>query len=247
EEALRLARQLEETSIDERLEKIVQLAYKTVGPDFAAQLVSQLDNARLPSGTTTRSNRILQSERLRATPELISEIKGLKHERTDTAAETAKKLLEDLVLEKGRGVPHSSVMNEWLVRGASLSISAMIRVAQWVVESKRRSSDADFAFQWLAVLINELAIYLALVEQEIPPMIEGSFLSLSDRSRQFKAGATEQAVYWVTQWLKQNVEDEISICDPYFGLEQLEFFTAAPEGCRIVILTTDAGIPQEIT
>lgn len=247
EEALRLARQLEETSIDERLEKIVQLAYKTVGPDFAAQLVSQLDNARLPSGTTTRSNRILQSERLRATPELISEIKGLKHERTDIVAETAKKLLEDLVLEKGRGVPHSSVMNEWLVRSASLSISAMIRVAHWVVESKRRSSDADFDFQWLAVLINELAIYLALVEQEIPPMIEGSFLSLSDRSRQFKAGATEQAVYWVTQWLKQNVEDEISICDPYFGLEQLEFFTAVPEGCRIVILTTDAGIPQEIT
>ena len=62
------------------------------------------------------------------------------------------------------------------------------------------------------------------------------------------AGKPEAAVMFLRTWFEKEVQEYVKICDPYFGLEELEWIHLLlgihPE-CQVTIMTTSEKLPQK--
>lgn len=247
EHALKLISQLESASADDRLGALVQAAY-TVNPNFADELVSRLDT-RLPGQVIHPTSVAFEVEKLRSNPSKIDELLGVRHARGTILSRTARKLLQDFAAGRGTVEP-SSVLENWLVDAGLYHPRVSIDIAHWVIESLCRKrlaisqqSRLD-VFLGVAQLIHALAKWISIARGEgIPQVVHDSFPGLSARVEFFRAGEAERAKKWLRNWLSENVEGYLKICDPYFGPEELEYFKYIPSDCKILVVTTDRYLP----
>jgi tetratricopeptide (TPR) repeat protein len=243
EHAFKLISQLEDASADDRLRELVQAAY-AMDPNFADDLVSRLDT-RLPGQVIHPTDVALEIEKLRSNPSRIDELQSLRHARGTILSRTARKLLRDFAC--GRGVVvHSSVLENWLIDAGLYHPRASIDTTHWVIENLYRKSVGTSqqsrldVFLSVAQLTHELAKWISTARGEgIPEVIHDSFPGLSARVEFFRAGEVERAKGWLQNWLSENVEDYLKICDPYFGPGELEYLMYVPLDCRILVVTTD--------
>jgi len=99
-----------------------------------------------------------------------------------------------------------------------------------------------FVFQESVDLVLKMADSIFSVQrQTIPKTIESSFAGLSSRYEVFRSGEIEKAKTWLRQWIAVNVKTYLKICDPYFGLEQLEYLSCVPDNCMVFVVTTTKG------
>jgi len=243
EHAFALASQLESANADARLRMLVQAAYK-LNPELADDLVSRLDT-RLPTQITHPTNVTLEVEKLRSAPSMINELRSAHHARGDVLSRTARKLVRDFAAGRAT-VPHSSVLEDWLLGAGLYQPRVSIDITHWVIESLYRKSVGAYqqsrldVFLSVAQLAHELAKWISMKKGEgIAEVVHDSFPGLSARVVFFRAGETERAKRWLQNWLNENVEDYLKICDPYFGPEQLEYLMHVPLDCRVLIVTTD--------
>ena len=242
EKAFELANKLRESSADDKLEMLVQAAYQ-LDSQFADDLVSRLDT-RMPEGIMNPATLTFQVEKLRSAPTNINQ---LHNSLTDGAvlSKTARKLLRDFAANRGN-VPHSSVLENWLMYAGFQSPRINIDVVHWVIESlyHKQATSSLKVFLDVAHLIDRLAGWISTAggKEGIPEVVSDSYPALSARIVSFGAGEVERAQCWLQNWLSENVESYLKICDPYFGLEQLEYLTSVPVDCKILIVTTDAKL-----
>jgi len=244
EHAFTLASQLEGVSADDRLRMLVQAAYK-LNPELADKLVSRLDT-RLPGEIIHPTNVTLDVERLRSRPSEINELKSTHHAQGDVLSGTARKLLRDFAAGRAT-VVRSSVLEDWLISAGLYQPRVSIDVTHWVVESlirKRRLGASQQSrlgvFSSTAQLAHRLARWISMKKGGgIPEVVHDSFPGLSARIEFFRAGEAERAKRWLQNWLNENVEDYLKICDPYFSLEEFEYLMYVPLDCRVLIVTTD--------
>lgn len=247
--AFELIGQLESASADDRLSALVQAAY-AVDPNFADVLVSRLDT-RLPEQVIHPIDVALEVEKLRGNPSKIKELQGVSHAQSAILSRTARKLLQDFAAGRGTVEP-SSVLENWLVDAGLYHPRVSIDIAHWVVESlcRKRLGISQQSrlevFLSVAQLAHELAKWISIARGEgIPQVVHDSFPGLSARVEFFRAGEAERAKRWMQNWLNDNVEDYLKVCDPYFGPEELEYFKYVPLDCRILVVTTDRYLTVE--
>lgn len=247
EKAFELASQLEGASADDRLGVLVQAAHQ-VDPQLADELVSRLDT-RLPEAMIHPATVTFNVERLISAPSKLCELREACIMTGAVLGKAAQKLLRDFAAGKGT-VVHTSVLEDWLMRASLQHPRVTIDVAHWVTESLHRKgakpsreSRLD-TFVDIAQLTAELARWVSEAEtlEGVPEAVHDSFPGLNARVISFGAGEVERARKWLQNWLVENVDGYLKICDPYFGIEQIEYLKYVPLDCKVLIVTTDRGL-----
>ena len=242
-----LISRLEGSSADNRLKLLVQAAYK-VDPGFADDLTSRLDN-RLPHQIVHPAKLTIEVEKLRHRPPGICNLQSKQIAPTGVVMrQAARKLLEDFA--SGKGVCQSAaVLNDWLINARLYRSRTSIDILHWVVEDIHRTTFHVSGQSRLSIFLqnarlsHELAMWISNEKDEgIPEQIQDSFPGLSTKFVIFRRGQTEKAKQWLQRWLRENVKHYIKICDPYFGIEQFEYFKYIPMDCKVLVITTDQKI-----
>lgn len=246
EHAFDLTRQLEGGSSDSRLRTLVQAAYR-LKPELADHMVSALD-ARLPKGTLHPINLTLEVEKLRRMPSRVAQVQIRGQLHNDMLGSTARKLLQDFAANRA-SVVGRPVLEDWLTDADRCTPRTIIDVTHWVTENLYRKTSHSSpesrydVFTTNARLVHKLAGWISDKRGEgIPEAIHDSFPGLSTKVVVFRAGDVDRAKQWLQNWLYENVEDYLKICDPYFEVEELEYLMHVPLDCRTLIVTTDAKL-----
>lgn len=241
--ALDSAKHLMSMTADERLSAIAQTAYK-VSSDFADELVSKLDS-RLSEITVHPAGIALQIEKLKGNPAKLNTLHTFHHSKDSLLGQCAHKLLEDLASGRGN-VVQTSVLEDWLVAGYLYQPEVSADITHWVTENLYRKQvwtpdkGGPEIFLDIAELIYRLAQLISPANREgIPLAVQDSFPGLDARVEVFQTGEVERARRRVQSWLTESVKNYLKICDPYFGLEELDYLRYVPEDCKILIITTD--------
>jgi hypothetical protein len=240
-----LLQQLRGTSRDDQLRLIAQTAYK-IQPDLADEIVSRLD-ARLSVGVISPGNTMLSIEKLVQNPaKLISftqkQISGA------ILSQSANRLLSEYASNRG-SVPQTGTLEDWLVKTNEYGPRATLDVSHWVIESLNRrqtgysTTSRIEALLKTAEFVHELAKWISTIKLGgIPESVEDSFPGLNSKIEVFRAGEVQRARSWVQNWLSQNANGYLKICDPYFGIEEFEFLRYIPYTCKVLIITTDKNL-----
>lgn len=255
DKAMEVASTLEGTASDDRLRHIVQAAYE-VDPSFADELASRLDTrSSLPFAHPAQV--AVSAEQLRSNPSGIEHAEPASETRGKAMAAAATRLLHDFAT--GRGHADRTAVAKWLMLASSQKPSVSLEVAHWGIETLHRVAQHGEAscnvdvFLRAAVLARDLANWVATARGEgLPETVHDSFPGLGTKFVDFQAGQADRARHWLLGWLSQNARNRLKICDPYFGVEDIEYLTAVPLDCRIVVVTSDKGLdvkrgPDEVT
>ena len=242
EEAMKLAKQLQGVKHDDVLKTIIQTAY-AIDADLATQIGSLIDTPKLPIGLLTTPERVLQIETLRKQPSRVGsivDVSNLLHEQEHILGEGALGLLKDLVNRTGK-LDHPNTLNSWLIKSYDLSPQVMHNIHEWVIENwvqnEHKKEFPSFFVDGLKLIVS-MAGNVSFNNKKMLNLFEDSFAGLKSKYVVFKSGEQEQARTWLFRWLKENVHKKLTICDPYFELDHLDYLCDIPDECSVSIITT---------
>lgn len=243
EQIISLVQQLEGSNAERRASLVVQAAYK-ISPTFADELAARLDT-RQPSLTASPSRMQLDVERLTESPSKLTSLEDQSGDVEVMLGFTARQLLQDSITGRGR-VVDSAVLEDWLQRAALLKPEASVRIMHWVVESLRSKRSPQSGCLNVQDLVDVADFVFALanwispsVREGVPQAVQDSFAGLSSRFEIFRPGEGQRARKWMRNWLENHAKSYLKVCDPYFGPAEFEYLIDVPEGCMVLIMTTD--------
>jgi len=241
--SIELLKELSPWSKDKKLEHIVQAAYQ-ISPDFADELVERFDS-RLPEKVFEPYEIKLKS--LKYSHDLEGLIKDSECNQSQMQGmiikSSVKKLLNDLLNQDGQLYAEKKV-GEMIYRSSCFEPNVVRDVLKWALECENRhnrlSKTGIFEdFISASAFIHELANWILPreqmgISQEICHLLPG----LSSKVVVFQPGQRKRAEDWVKNWIKQNTEEYIKICDPYFSPKELTFLSDIQRDIKILIITT---------
>ncbi len=242
-QSINLIHELDSWSQDQRLEHIVQAAYK-FSPELADDIVERLDS-RFPDQGLKPFQLSLTSLKYSDNLDLLLNKSESKQNRIQglLIKTSANKMLNALVNQNGI-VPHREKILNMLYRSSFYESDVVNDVLRWVLEcegrQQRHSSSGLFSiFIQSSKLIHELANWISPLSQRGISQNYSSILpGLSSRVKVFQSGHRKRAESWVRGWIKENAEGYIEICDPYFGPQELAFLSDVQRDIKILIITT---------
>jgi hypothetical protein len=90
-----------------------------------------------------------------------------------------------------------------------------------------------------AQLIARLAGWLSEVKVEgISQEMYESFAGLSTKFISFRSDEPDRAKRWLSGWLSENARGYLKVVDPYFDIEQFDYFMHVPAGCIVLVVCT---------
>jgi hypothetical protein len=244
EKAYKLIEQMGDYSQDKKLELMVQAAYE-FSPEFAEEIVMRYDS-RDPEKTLSPVAMANEANKLIANPDRIqNEDKNRQSYLQLIMGYSSLKLYNDLVYGHGR-IPAQGVLLDWLKNASHCDTETFFNSLDWVQECINRQNtpghlvDLSSTFIDITNLSLNFASLISPAKQEgMPEDIMNILPGLSSKVTIFRVGEYDKAKKWIKQWLSKNTEDYLKVIDPYFGSEQLTFFTDLPKDCKILIVTTD--------
>lgn len=242
--ALKVKVEGNEEAVEKAQKEIMEMAYG-IDQDFAASLASTLDN----DPAHLRINRRIEIQKLKTKMENQLEMEdNIQKERNIDFEEAAKLALGSL--NAGRiGTVSFDHTREFIVKAAELPIDEAYSVLSWVIENAViRFKNTNFAKDLLKKIYDaiissvELSSAIAFRSSKIAKRaINSTFVLNKDASIVVQPGERENALQFIRTWFEQNVNEYLKICDPYFGLEELEILkllASVNPHCRISILTS---------
>jgi hypothetical protein len=238
--------------------KIIDLAYR-IDEGLAASLASHLDN----DPARVNAKEVLK-ERLR-----------LQDARKDMVRQSAvspgsARYMDDYPnaawmnlagLNAGRVQPiRLEVAQGYVEASAALPIHECYPILAWAIENAvRRVGKTDQAKTLLLPLF-EAVLSTAELAEAVASRSRTRYRGirnwapnqLNDKSVIVTAGEREKALEFLRDWLSNQVVEYLKICDPYFGLDDLEILrmlASAKPDCRALILTSSEhqrGLPQPL-
>ncbi|HEY3389854.1 MAG TPA: hypothetical protein VGK38_09805 [Prolixibacteraceae bacterium] len=243
EQATDIVCNMEDVDYDELVKVLVQAAYK-ISPDYADELISKLDS-RLPNIPINAGKIEVQTQKLIGSPSKVSTEETIEDINNSILQSSSMSLLHSLLAQKGN-IPDQAVLEKWLFVGSQHSAHTVLNILEWVIEATRLRYSSGVNNPFIvglidsAILTYELAKWISPNRRKgIPESIQGIYPGLSSKIIIFKEHETERAYKWITEWIQNNVKEYLKVCDPYFGLDDLEMLSCLPEGCKVLIVTTD--------
>lgn len=232
------------------LRKIIDLAHR-IEPAFARSLIDKLDNEKVQKYARR------QIELLELKQKLVDEKPA--HEELRIAPTTEYERLGSMLL----GALQSERLNPIRAEAVRPCIELAARqplvrsyyVLAWIIENSiEKHGQGDRAAYYLRPIF-EAAIAGAELAGELANKSFQMSLNARDGSRFYdeskKAGVEvydrEQAIRYVRSWLEQNAKQDLLICDPTFGPDELtllQLVRAVSPTCRVQVIT---GRPKSTT
>lgn len=235
--------------------QIIDLAYH-VDQRFAESLVEMVDDD--PARTRLKK----RLEVLKLKKQMLTQMGSLSDLQVSAAsayAEAAWLLLG--ALHAGRiDTLHHEQIRLLLPIAANLSIQESYPIFAWFIENaKKRLAYRDEARRYLrpfydAMLIaTELSAKMAVrSRKELQQGKDRAIKAANGTSHLVRSGERERALQFLKRWFENKVRDYLKICDPSFGLEDLEvlqLLRSVNPNCQVQILTSrryqeDSGVAQ---
>lgn len=242
-QSIDLINELDSFSQDKKLEHIVQAAYE-ISPDFADEIVERLDS-RFPEKVLEPFRFSLRSLKYSDNlGGLIEDSKSNQNQIQGLLIKTSvKRMLNELVIQNGY-LPPSEIILDMIYRSSFYEPHVVVDVLKWALECEYRQQRSYKAglfnmFIQSSDFIHGLAKWISPsaqrgISQDVFDMLPG----LSLKVVVFQTGQRKRAVRWVKNWITQNAEEYIKVCDPYFGPQELAFLSDMPRDIKILIITT---------
>ena len=227
-----------------RLEMITKLAYK-INPIFADEVIAKLAKSN-PLAATPIPEIAINIEQLIEDPRRIMNFNHVAPVFESAIRQSALHLKNNYISSRGVA-PTEGVLTEWMLRSQYFSYATILDVMEYIIESLYQKRSSQGVKDIVAVLteVARFALFLAsnwdptAVKQGVPIELQDSFPSLSSKYVIFDQQEDDRAHKWLAGWLTDNTRRYLKICDPYFGVEQIEYLKYIPSDCRVIIVTTD--------
>lgn len=225
--------------------QIIDLAYK-LDQDLAASLASMADDD--PARATTHTNLKRRYQVLDLKNKMANESLSDTASSKSDYSRAAWMLLGTLNAKRVK--PFGLDCGRELIQVASdLPFSQSYPILACVIENMiQRYSKTDHASKYLrpiyeAILsVTELAARMAARSTgQLEQARCQSFRTSTSTSVLIRSGDREAAMQFLKDWFEHQVKDYLKICDPYFGLEELEILQllhSVNPACRVQVLTS---------
>lgn len=233
--------------------RIVDLAYTKFGPDFAKSIASIADDdpARIKA-------KLDFSEQL--------ETKRIKQEIIDgkTISDDAELLKnpslfwEILALLNADQIRtyHLENTRKYVILASKFPMDKAYPILSWVIQNAvKRFEDTNQASNTIKNIFNSLIMVVELayhLSKRSSEQLRKSKMQKRkadyDKTKIFKSGERDLVLQFIRNWMEDQVKDYLKICDPYFGLSDLELVSILQEiipTCKISILTSRKHQYQE--
>jgi len=234
---------------------IIDLAYR-VDQRFAESLVELVDDD--PARTRLKK----RLEVLKLKNQMLTQMRSLSDLQVSAAsayAEAAWMLLGALHAGRIETLHHEQI-RLFLPIAANLSIRESYPILAWFIENaKKRLAHTDEARRYLRPLYDAMLIATELSAKMAARSLTGlkqgkdrAVRAANGTSHLIRAGERERALQFLKSWFESKVQNYLKICDPYFGLEDLEvlqLLRSVNPNCQVQILTSrrhqeDSGVVQ---
>lgn len=143
---------------------------------------------------------------------------------------------------------HSDVVRDYIDIASEFSIDEAYPILSWIIENGVRrladTKDAKLLRPMFEATLSgaELASRVAARSLAQQKKIKSYEIEVSNTNDVIiKPGERENALQYLKEWFSQKVQNYLKICDPYFGLEDLEvlqILNSVNPTCRVSILTS---------
>lgn len=228
--------------------RLVDLAYATIGSDFASNLASLADDD--PARKRAQQN-IAERIKLQELKREVIDTKG--NSKNNVAAEkdfprVAWMLLSALNADRIRTF-HLDEMRSYIETASILPIQKSYPIFAWIVQNAiKRFSHTDQARSIIKSMFNALLTATELSGRIAKCSTDKMSLAVSqsvnekeNNSIVIRAGERDKALSLIREWLENDVQDYIKINDPYFCLPDLEVLLLVMEvkpSCKVHISTS---------
>jgi hypothetical protein len=200
---------------------------------------------------------VLKLKKQMLTP--MRSLSDLQVSATSDYAEAAWMLLGALHAGRVETLHHEQI-RLFLPIAANLPIRESYPILAWFIENaKKRLARTDEARRYLRPLYDALLIATELSAKmaarsltELKQGKDRAVKAANGTSHLIRAGERERALQFLKSWFESKVGDYLKICDPYFGLEDLEvlqLLRSVNPNSQVQILTSrrhqeDSGVAQ---
>ena len=231
--------------------RIIDLAHK-IEPSFAESLVDLIDN--------DPARRVAKNEDLMRHLEILNLKKNMS-EQKDLDPNIKMPKLKSMypkaawmnlgALNGGRiAAIHFKYLIPYIISAAEIPLSESYPILAWAIENiVKRVAGSNQASSYIipifeATLLGaELASYIAIRSSEQLKQIKQQKLEsfTTKKSIIIRSRERDKAIRFIKEWFAQEAQEYLIICDPYFGIEDLEILkilmSISPK-CTIKILTS---------
>lgn len=235
-----LMKQLSGASRDEVHSLAIQSAYK-VSPRLAEDMADKL-KIRQPETIRLAVDADLLVRRLVSDPANLQNIDSSVVQLDDIVSRAVQDYLSGI--SGGRiYCPPSRLVNSWLLRVQQCDTDAINMVINWSISvfasSNNESNLPSFV---MSLELADIVHALAQVGTTLAPTSDVDADVGAPRKRKIHAlemGERERARRLVRNWLEKNCNGYLTICDPFFTLDGIEWLLSVPIDCIVTIVTCD--------
>jgi len=231
--------------------RIIDLAHK-IEPSFAESLVDLIDN--------DPARRVAKNEDLMRHLEILNLKKNMSEQKDldpNIKMPKSKSMYPKAAwmnlgaLNGGRiAAIHFKYLIPYVISAAEIPLSESYPILAWAIENiLKRVAGSNQASSYIipifeATLLGaELASYIAIRSSEQLKQIKQQKLEsfTTKKSIIVRSRERDKAIRFIKEWFAQEAQEYLIICDPYFGIEDLEILkilmSISPK-CTIKILTS---------
>ncbi|NIK75040.1 hypothetical protein FHS15_000138 [Paenibacillus castaneae] len=246
--AMELTLKKEDEEINSAQKRIIDFAHR-IDPELANSLVSLTDDDTARKSINKKLNEQLGVLELRK--KMLEKKKENKPEENGYSREqyvkASYRLLASLNAGRVETVNFEST-KEYLLLASSILFDKSYTTYSWIIENAvKRYSNTNHAITYLRPILEscliaaEVSLKLSSRNTKQLKLLKINTIKANDESLFIKSGEREVAIQYIRDWLEKELSDYIKICDPYFGVEDLEILqlirTVNPD-CYIEILTS---------
>ena len=240
EKAIESAQFLKGLSADERLKTLVQASYK-IDASFAEKVVSELDKNRYPIDYNP-AKITYKIEKLVEKPSQLS-LEGPSFAREKIFEVSCNKLISDLASGRWFFI-ETPTLEKWLIESMKYHPQISFRIAHWVLEYLHQTKNNLSKYIDLSLFLETAELIYLLADKVsssdssgIPFLLDDSFPVLNRKKVFFNS--LEDGREKLQNWLMENVKEYLTISDPYFRKQDIDYFRYVSENYRICVICTD--------
>lgn len=231
--------------------KIIDLAYR-IDSDLASTFASLIDDDEARISMRRKIDH--QVKLLELKNQLINgDYKPSSFAETNDYSSTAWKVLA--LLNSGRVTPvHTDTIREYLKIASNAPFTKSLPIMEWAIQNAIvRYAKTDYAIHYIRPMFEASRICAELIAR-MALRVANKHLSVKRKNNDnlstylVRPNERDKAIQFLSVWFENEVNEYLKICDPYFGLDDLEILkiinTVNPN-CRVQILTgknTQKGI-----
>lgn len=228
------------SSVDAKLQNVMELAH-TISPEFASNLASKTDDARIRYRAERRTS-VLD---LKCDPRRVNS--NPRYLRPRVMKSAAVTVLRDLCSQRA-AIADNRVMKEWLKNAPRHDFETVDAILAWFIENitarfeQSSISNLDPLFNRLLATVKIITPLCDLASGSTDTSVPDSDISSSLNIMTFPAGEQYKVTKTLEDFVTKYGYPYVKVHDPYFGPADINLLKTVPMDARVTIVTSTKDV-----